>query len=411
MIKLGKNISCFCIVFFISTIVIAQREVTFRVDPNYVRGATISDLFDELTVIPLETSKQSTFGIAQKIKFGKDHLAFYDVTTHAIYLFYRDGRFHSKIEELPGLGKEQIAALSSLQNFEMNPYTEEVYVVYEIDDKTHAKQLAVFTADGALVNSKKLSKPFNDFATSFSFIDQKNTLFTTRRGIYDAKNSFYKVREFEKVTEEYIKSEQNDPIRKSWANDYMLSSSSKEQSLWNRFYDNVIYCFDKTMRTVKYTLLLPAAFTLDHEFFSPSIIEDASKASSYVSEHQDKVTSLGNIKKYDNWFSFTTIKYNTAGLSNVFLFNTKRSELFSFAKIAPDSLSYSINMIKAGALVVGMEDNYLYVSIPSFNFYNVIKRSTNKQWESSEVLSNYMKTQGPKSNPVLIRLGLKKEIN
>ncbi len=404
-----RGIGKLLFLLFIHTMAWGQSEQRLLIDPLYARGGTISELVDEVTFIPLETTKESTFGIAQRIQSSNSSFSFYDVTTNAIFIFYKNGKFRSKIEVLPNLNVEATRQFSSLENFVVNQYSEYIYIIYDLGDKSPTKYLAIFNPDGKLVQSIKLNTIFDNLSSSFAFLDSTTTVFANYRGRSSTKFTFHTVKNFETILSDIVKIDSTNVFNKSWANNYGIQTISTNGSLWNRLYDNVIYNFYKDGTLSSHKILLPASLTLDQEFYKDTvIIGNRSKSNEYLSNHRDKVSYLTNFQKMNDWLSFSCVKYNMSGPKDVYLVNFKNSDLFSLGKISPDSLSYSIPIFTAGALVVGSEENYLYVSIPSFALYNTIKNLANKRWETDPVLSTYFKTQNQKSNPVLIRLRLKR---
>ncbi len=397
------------LLFFMHTIAWGQSEQRLLIDPQYARGGAISELIDEVTFIPFETTKESTFGIAQRIQSSKSNFLFYDVTTNAIFIFYKNGKFRSKIEGLPNLNVEATRQFSSLENFVINQYSEYIYIIYDLGDRSRTKYLAVFNPDGKLVQSIKLNTLFDNLSSSFAFIDSTTTVFSNNRGKFSSKYTFHTVKNFETILSDIVKIDSTNMFNKSWINNYSIQAISINGSLWNRLYDNVIYNFDKNGIPSSYKILLPASLTLDQEFYKDTaIIGNRSKSNEYLSDHRDRISYLTNFQKMNNWLSFSCVKYNVSGPKDVYLFNVKSSDLFCLGKISTDSLCYSIPIFTSGALVVGSEENYLYVSIPSFALYNTIKNLANKRWETDPNLSTYFKTQNQKSNPVLVRLRLKR---
>jgi hypothetical protein len=406
--------SSIVVLILISTVIsdaCGQTTSDLRIDPRYVRGATVSNIVDEVTFIPMETSAESTFGILQRISVDRENYVFYDFTTNAIYIYFKDGRFHSKITELPGLKKEATREFQSMSNFSLNPWDKNIYVVYETEDKKHSKRLVVFNTDGKLLRSTGLNASLNDLGTTFHFIDKTTTLFTNRRGYKNAKFVFYQVKDFDKIISGNVELDGKNPFDRSWVNDFNLTASTDQGSIWSRSYDNSVYIFDKNGQPNIIRFLLPATLALDQEFYNDSaIIGNHAKSVEYLMEHPDKILAFGNIRKLNEWLSFTLHSYGSGGARSMYLYNTKSDQLLSFSTISSDSLSYFFSLFKSGPLVVGTEGDYLYLSLPSFSFYNAIKNSTNKQWETNEVLSKYIREQNPKSNPVLIRVRLRKSM-
>lgn len=407
--------SCMGMVMLIltaSSIVNGQTVSDLRIDSRYPKGSTVSKVVDEVTFIPMENSAESTFGILQQISIEKENYIFYDATTNAIYIYYKNGRFHTKITNLPGLNKETTRQFQSMSNFCLNQWDNNIYIVYELEDKRHSKHLAVFNIEGKLLRTTDLNASLNNFGTAFHFVDSTTTLFTNRRGIKNPKSVFYRVENFTKIVSTAVDIDGKNPIDKSWANDFNLTVNTGQGAVWARSYDNTIYAFDKKGQPSIIRFLLPANLALDQEFYmDTSIIGNHAKSVEYLMEHPDKIFAIGNVRKFNEWFSFNLHSYGGGGAKSTYLYNTKNDQLLSFGTISSDSLSYYYSLFKSGPLVVGTEGDYLYLSISSFSFYNALKNSTDKQWETNEVLRKFIREESPKSNPLLVRVRLRKNID
>ena len=76
----------------------SSAVVTLRIDPQSARGAAVSQIFDEVKFIPLETTKESLFGNIAQFKVVNNNFIIYDYDTKAILLFNDEGKFLTKID-------------------------------------------------------------------------------------------------------------------------------------------------------------------------------------------------------------------------------------------------------------------------------------------------------------------------
>ncbi|MDP1764015.1 MAG: 6-bladed beta-propeller [Sediminibacterium sp.] len=398
-------------VLLLSIIARAQPSHTLRIDPLNARGGTFSQFFEEVSFIPLETTKESTFGILQKLQISEHYFTFFDVSTKSIFIFNKNGNFRSKITELPSLNKESASHFSSLAHFVLHNNSENVYVVYDEENKLHTKHLAVFNADGKLLQSKQLNSSFNSLSESFIFLDSTKTLFAMENKERSSQNYFSIVENFDTIITNTLSINRSDPFAKSWIKKYDLKSSSSEGSLWSRLFDNKVYYFDKNGISSSFNFLLPANLSLDTEFYTDSsIIGNKNRSYEYLSDHRDKVSYLTNLYKTKDIIAFTFVKFQMSSPWDSYLYNSTSNNLYCTGRISPDSLCYFLPIFTIGGIVVGADEDNVYVSVPSFVMFNTIKNSLNKLWQSNPVLYTYVTTQNPKSNPVLLRLKLKKNL-
>lgn len=76
----------------------SSNIVTLRIDPQSARGAAVSQVFDEVKFIPLETTKESLFGSISTLKYLNNHFLIFDYDTRAVLIFTSEGKFRGKID-------------------------------------------------------------------------------------------------------------------------------------------------------------------------------------------------------------------------------------------------------------------------------------------------------------------------
>ena len=81
-----------------TSIIDTSKTKILRVDPKYAIGVTASQLFDEVTFLPLETSQKSMFGAISQMEVARDCYIIYDQDTGYILLFGLNGSFKNKFK-------------------------------------------------------------------------------------------------------------------------------------------------------------------------------------------------------------------------------------------------------------------------------------------------------------------------
>jgi hypothetical protein len=76
----------------------AQTVETLRLDPDNAMGGSVSQLFDAVEYIPLQTTKESLFGRVDKLIVTREYYFVHDRTTDQILLFKKDGKYFSKVQ-------------------------------------------------------------------------------------------------------------------------------------------------------------------------------------------------------------------------------------------------------------------------------------------------------------------------
>ncbi|MFT4202302.1 MAG: 6-bladed beta-propeller [Chitinophagaceae bacterium] len=387
-----------------------SNQTAIRIDPTYAIGGKASQIFDEVSFMPLETTRESTFGILQDIQVSSNYITFFDVSTNAIFIFDKKGRLHGKITELPSLNKEAADHFSALRYFRMRQESENIYIVYDVHNDAHTRHLAVFSPDGKLLSEKTLNSSFNRLSVCFTFLDSAMALFASDRKDPHSNYYFYKVNNFDTVISNIMPVTEDDPLSFSWTNSYALMSTSLNGSIWSRMYDYSAYCFDKKGLPTSYKVLLPASLALLPEFYiDSSVLGNKKRCLEYLSGHRDRVSYLTDLYKIKQILAFHFVKYNMASPYDSYLYSLTSGKLYSVGRIGADSLCYFLPIFTLGS-VVGTEDDYIYVSVPSFVLFNTMEDFPHKEWQSDPALKEYFTTQNRKSNPILVRLKLKNNL-
>ncbi|PZP39718.1 MAG: hypothetical protein DI598_19775, partial [Pseudopedobacter saltans] len=103
-----KKVILFLFVAFMARNMSAQNVQTLRIDPESAVGGNVTDFFDSVTYIPLETTKDVLIGDMQHLQVSKNYIYFSSRDSKCIYVFDKSGKFVAKIDRLPhALGGER----------------------------------------------------------------------------------------------------------------------------------------------------------------------------------------------------------------------------------------------------------------------------------------------------------------
>jgi hypothetical protein len=86
------------LILLAASILTNAQATTLRIDPSSARGGTVSQLFDEVNFIPLETIKESLFGRIDQLEVTDKYFVILDDNTNSILIFDKTGKFHAKIK-------------------------------------------------------------------------------------------------------------------------------------------------------------------------------------------------------------------------------------------------------------------------------------------------------------------------
>lgn len=88
----------------ISTTALAQGDKVdsagmkvLRIDPSRAKGVAVSQVFDEVKFIPLETNGESLFGTISQLSVTEHNFILYDYDTKAVLIFDKAGKYIAKV--------------------------------------------------------------------------------------------------------------------------------------------------------------------------------------------------------------------------------------------------------------------------------------------------------------------------
>lgn len=393
----------------------SSRMLTLRIDPEAARGAAVSQIFDQVDYIPLETNKESLFGTIAQLEVIDDKFIIFDLDTKAVLIFTTAGKYLGKIDGSKlnknggddnksffygfSIMKENGADVITIS-------TQKNKLYYDLQGKLLKKtvlkeQQQVAPQTIAIANSK--------YRYSFYWTDPV------------AKDSvYYKIAFFEdeKPLTKYFKVD-----NKRYENDVFYSvpgiktrDITQSPFMYDEYSYN-IYKIDAPKLYLQYRMIFPASNSLPKDFISNPMYVGRENRLKYFDANREVIYGIGNVIQQNNNLFFKTGSWG-GGMNrkNAFMYNLKTTELISINNIEPDSSSYFLPVTDSGK-GYGFINNgftyydgkYLYTEISSLALFGFKDESQNKKAKLNPVLEQYFKTQSIKSNPVIIRLKSKQD--
>ncbi|WP_199137539.1 6-bladed beta-propeller [Pedobacter sp. ASV12] len=379
---------------------------TLRIDPNAAMGAPVSEIFDEVSFTPLETTKESLFGAIAQLEILNDHYVIFDYDTRAVLIFTKSGKYKTKIDasKLPfdADSKEQGIWGFNLQEENGVGYIQinsnKFFFYYDINGKLVKKVKPEDMPDNR--------KYFNDKVNyvRVNYIAKKDDSISYDVGIYNKNKGILTYFPFK--TNRY-----NDDDFIGAGENFWLSEQ-RDRFWFTRFYDYSIFEGNANGLSLAYRLIFPMNMSLPNDFVTNPIYKK--KRTKYFQDNSGKVYSLGNVMFIGDNLLFRLGVWNGAK-KNMLAYNVKSGALLSMNDIEPDEKSFYLPINDSG---VGYDflnrgfllykDSYLYTSYSSLAMFAFKEQSASKNPKYNAVLTDYFKTQNRKSNPVIIQLKPKK---
>lgn len=388
----------------------SSTMVTLRIDPENAKGATVSQIFDEVEFIPLETIKESLFGSISQLSATKEHFVIYDYDTKSVLIFTKNGKFHAKINADLMKSEEDSKNENSFYGFQLVTSGTQEQIM------THTSKYVYYFDFNAKLLQKKLSKDvkyeqFNTFTNPDYLIKQGYLKTDGKDSTYHEIAIFNKDKEIAKYFPFSLDRYKNDQYMGS---SKIYNSGNGNDFFYGRPYDFNIYKITPDKLSLAYRLIFPASVSLPADFMTNESYKN--KRLEYFQKNDQIFYSLSDTYKIDN---LLFLKMRSWGFDknkkDALIYNLSTNEITSIKDIEPDSLSSFLPITDAGAFYDyqsrGMhlfKDQNFYTSYSSLAMFTFKEQSAGKKPHYNAVLSNYFKTQNKKSNPVLIRLKPKK---
>lgn len=382
----------------------SSQVQTLRIDPQSARGATVSQFFDEVKFIPLETTKESLFGNVAQLKVSGNRLIVYDYDTRAILMFSDNGKYLGKINA------------SQLQNEPKDKEKAELYgfMTVKEDGKEYLaiytqKDVQYFTLDGKFVKKPKTrslnySIELNDGKTGvkqYSYVKQGKD------------STFYKLMLMDKVKKDstaYFPYDSKMFEKDSFYGSGGLTKYAPSEAFYANFYDYNLYKVTKDKVSLSYKFVLPfihtmpADFATNEKYFMDKRLE-------FFRDNPNVIYGIGPCYQLnDNLYIKLEAIMADKDLKQNLIYNLKSGELTSFHDLEPDSLSSFLPITDAGVGYdfkrgfLAFENGRFYTCYSSLSMMTFKERSADKHAKYPPLLENYFKTSDRKSNPIIVVL-------
>lgn len=408
----------FFIYVFLCTKLFAQASkidssemVTLRIDPESSRGTSVSQVFDEVQFIPLESTKESLFGSISQLEVTDKCYVIYDYDTKAILIFGKDGKYKNKISASKIEKDPKDKEAQNFYGFAMiKENNEPVIQVYL------GRNYLYFDMNGKMLR-KVLSKDL-PYGNALKFTDGTNIkrYYTDKK---DKDSTQYEIALL-KDDKEYAKYFPYDKDRYNKDQFWSVGDNFTDYGVPNEFfyitaYDYNIYKLTPKNLSLAYRVIFPASNSLPADFKTNPLY--VNKRSEFFEKNRTAIYGLGNIYKIGNNLFMKTGSYSwSKETKNALIYNLKSSALTSITNIEADSLSNFLPVTDAGFFYDFLnhgfhkfDGTYFYTSYSSLAMFAFKEQNEGRNRTYNDVLNNYFKTSDKKSNPIIIQLKPKKD--
>lgn len=415
----------YCFLFFLILHVSAsaQEPQVLRIDPGFASGAPVSQVFEKVTYIPLETTKESLFGTINQLEISPDYFIILDRATSAILLFLKNGTFHAKISIK---GKDVFS-------FDYEKEENRIRVLSTNNNQLGAlvREKAETDSAGAIALLKRFIK-VNYYDTEGKslrvtapkdLLTPENIYSITLPGGYSFSDFAVAGEEAPSTTSFELNLYKDGKVYRS----YFPYNKKRDIARYGRYLprstgfnrsqiDTIVYytrpldysIFELSPHNLKekYQVIFPMKNTVPPQFYTDNLSQNARR--DFFRDNPSVVTGLSNIHERKDRLFFkinNNERWRSSATSMVYFLKTGR--LITINKLSPDSLSsflpifdgpFSQESFKAA------DQKYFYTYISSLRMFQAMEANVSKSIPIPPELKEYFKKGDNKNNPVIVQL-------
>jgi len=398
-----------------------SKTVILRVDPANAMGGNASEIFESVDYIPLETTKESTFGRIEQLEVTADRFIILDENTNCILLFKRDGKFVSKIKggdkKMPGGYFFDYSI--KIYDFKVNRWAKEI-MFSSIDMKTRTTSYHFYDFEGKKL--RDLVRDPKDPELDRGMFIGKN-LMVNASGLDDYKeagiDTRYQIAYIKDLKEIQQRSfpyqvkglEINGDIM-SVASGPLFHYGADTAVFFTKHYDYNIFRITPHTVELVYKFIFPLVNVLPADMITNSSYKD--KRMKYLKDHPDAIYGLGNCFQTGNNLTFKATNSTSDFRHSSIIYNLRSGSVIGLGHITTDALSYFLPVADDQMYnftgFIASDGKYLYSSFSSVKMFQAREVSADKNIKYNPVLSGYFSKGKKEDNPVLVQIRLKDDL-
>ena len=393
----------------------AQVFKKLRIDPAQAHGGTVSEYFDEVEYIPLETTKESLFGEAIKFIVTDSGFVLFDPDTNALLFFGNDGKFFSKMKYPNGVRPEITSDLFARNIFVR--HREPTNVIEEVFDFTGKRISEKKIQDLSMLNPDMYNIRLNDSV----YIVQNSCYYPMRRKPKDEIINSIEIHEGNKPPKVFMPVNQKEQAAYCGLSPGPIINISPPQngmSYVTTTFTHFIYKLTQDEFKGLYQLVFPSNRTVPKNYIETKNekLIDSLRQTDWL-QQEDLIVRVRNVSIMGDFlfFKIDPGKYiwtesSVANAQYNFIYNLKTDRLVSLERISPNAKSFFLpvsNGPRTNVDGVVNFNGYNYLPISALRMFSSFEKQKAGNPQYPPVLQEYFKTQNRKSNPVIVKMKLK----
>lgn len=380
-----------------------QGAQPLRIDPAGAMGGTAGQIAEEVSFIPLESSRQSLFGSIDQLEVTGKYFIILDKQTNAVLIFDKLGKFHAKIAG-KNVGYDETKIMYAFFYDKYNdliriPYGNESFC-YNMKGKL-TKKIKVFNYGNVLFNMQ------NNLTAYYGYRADRRWKDSVAYELVIANEK--------DIKQKYLPYNQklaNPPAREVLNSQHTINFYPYNDTavFFVRPYDYTIYDLTPCRFRPAYQFVFPLFNSLPPDFTTDSTRNG--KRIQFLRENDNIIYGLSNTYKVGSNLFFKVL----GSANQSFIYNLSSAQLICVEKISPDERSFFLPLTDAtsggtefknkGFLFA--DDNYLYTAYSANLLLREKEATAGKLAQYPQQLAEYFRSQHHENdNPVLVQVKFK----
>lgn len=383
-----------------------QLAKSIRIDPNSANGGAMSQVFSNISFIPLETKKESLFGDITQLEVTENHYIIFDRDTKSILIFDRLGKFHARIYGAR-LNDKVKSSDNSFYGFYLQKEDGRNIIKLKIRNKIYK-----YDTDANLIKVQAINPNEIRFEEEY-VLDNKHKVATyfQDKGSGDTKSYTYALLEEGKLKYKYFEVDTSEYSQLGYfavGGPSFIRTDNTSKLHIVRFYDYNIYQLTSAGMSIAFKLVFPNDNTIPADFNTNPLY--LGKKMDYFLKNGNKIYGIGHTYQIGDYLYFKCGSLSPYIRNNgSFVYDLKNDYLISLNRLDIDSTSHNLPIIGRWENDFKKYDGeHLYASLSSLEMFTFYEQEKSKKIKYPTEVERYFQQGNKKDNPVIIQLKPKK---
>lgn len=395
------------------------QDKALYLNPENALGLKASVIFSDAELIPLETTKASSFNNVQNFLVTPDHFILLDNIANAVLIFDKQGQFLHKYKKKKYriTGVQYVGSKNALFIKALNKnYTIPELKAQQMIEQSAKTDFSKYTSlellhldKASRYSVEKLPAPRYTLNNIFYL----NGYYLSVNGRYnkylkDTVDYHLDIIKDNKIIKSYFPFINLPKLPPYYANvSFSVNNTLDETALLvQKQFDNSIYALTADSLYLKYKFVFPADQTMTGDFQS-TMFRNNIEYNTAVNKNNKVISGLNNLVEHKHLLFFSARAVNYAQKN--YLFNTIDNKLYDLGKITTDSVVYNLPP-KIFSSITEQDGEYVYTRISSADLLKekekLIAQNKNLPAPAKDLLAKLDKFD----NAIVIKLKVKPSI-